>query len=268
MNMRHLRWISLCMLAVAAIGCENPQAQKLLASGESAYMAGDDQGTIRDMDQFLAENPRSPRAEEAYYYRGLARSRQKDVAGAQGDFNQVVQHTSNGGRKALAQKAIADIAYDREDMGLALSMYNQALAGMDTSKKPADEVRYRLGQTLQRLGRWQDADLQFDKLIYQFGEDEWAKRAGRYIRASAWTIQVAAMRDRRAADSLAGKLGAELNAKARPGEQIRLYVVPVQAEGGHLFAVQVGRFPTYDLAAVQLKHVRSIDPNGLIMVTK
>lgn len=268
MKTRHLRWISLCILAVAAAGCENPQAQQLLTAGRSAYLSGDDVTTTRCMNQFLSDNPRSSRADEAHYYRGLARYRQKDLSGAQGDFYEVVQHSSSGGLKALSQKAIADIAYDREDMGLALSMYTQALAGMDQSKRPVDEVRYRLGQTLQRLGRWHDADLQFDRLIYQFGDDEWAKRAARYIRASAWTIQVAALKDKKSADAVAARIATEMKAKYKPDEQVAMYVHPVQSDTGHLFAVQVGRFPTYDLAMAHLKRVRAIDPNGLIMVTK
>ena len=155
------------------------------------------------MNQFLADNLRAKQTDEAYYFRGLARYRTKDLPGATADFHQVVTKTSSPQLKAMAYKGIADMAYDREDMALAESMYRNALSGLKDSERPADEVHYRLGRALQRLGRWEEADLQFSKVIGLFKGSELALRAGRLYNATVWTVQMAALKDKRSADSLA-----------------------------------------------------------------
>lgn len=251
------------LAAALSAGCDSGlslEAQKLLTSGQSSYQSGDDAAAIRAMDQFLAENGRSKRADEAYYYRALARQRAKDLPGATADFNQVMQKTSSSQLKAMAYKGMGDIAYEREDMPLAESMYRNALAGLDESKRPADEVRYRLGRALQRLGRWQDADLQFSRMIKLFEGSELALRAGRLYSATAWTIQMGAFRDKRSADSLAQKYKSE--------NRVHCVVQMIQADVGTMFAVQTGRFPAYDLADAELAKVRTVSPQAEVTVTK
>lgn len=264
MDSTRAKWIFGWMLlaAMSSAGCDaglTPQAQQLLNSGKASYAAGKDVAAIRSMNEFLAANGRSSRADEAYYYRGLAKYRQKDIIGAQADFHQVLQKNSRQ-FKVPSQKALGDIAYERQDMGLAESMYRDALAGMDETKPPADEVRYRLGQTLQRLGRWQDADLHFSRVMYLFGDSESARRAGRLFHSTAWTVQMAAMKDKRAADALAQQY--------RTANQLETVVRPVPSDAGPLLAVQAGRFPTYDMAAAAMAKVRAVNPNAYVTVTK
>ena len=79
------------MGAAGAAGCNGrltPEAERLLSDGIAAYKGGDDGGAIRSMDLFLRDHARSKRADEAYYYRGLAKYRSKDLTGAKADFKQ------------------------------------------------------------------------------------------------------------------------------------------------------------------------------------
>ena len=264
MGLRPMRWILItACVATLCVGCDGnitPESQQLLVTGRSAYQSGDDAGAIRAMNQFLADNLRAKQTDEAYYFRGLARYRTKDLPGATADFHQVVTKTSSPQLKAMAYKGIADMAYDREDMALAESMYRNALSGLKDSERPADEVHYRLGRALQRLGRWEEADLQFSKVIGLFKGSELALRAGRLYNATVWTVQMAALKDKRSADSLA--------AKYRSENRLACTVQPIQADVGPMFAVQTGRFPTYDLAAAALGKIRPINPQAEVTVAK
>jgi tetratricopeptide (TPR) repeat protein len=212
------------------------------------------------MDQFLAENHGNTQADQGYYLRGLARYRQKDIPAAKADFNQAAALSKTPQIKGRAFKALGDICYDSADMPVAAEMYRQGLENLDQSIPPADEARYRLGQALQRLGLWGQADIQFSRLIYQFPGSQLARQAGRNIYATAWTIQTPCVRDRRTAQATADELKAK-------GQDVAA-VAALASDEGMMFVVQVGRFATYEQAAELYEKVQTIQADARITVVK
>jgi len=250
------------VLVGGVIGCDgqvSPQAQKMFDSGRDAYIAGDDAKAVQNLDLFLVGNEKSRLADEAYYYRGLSHFRQKDMIAARMDFNQVISITKRSDLKAQAMKALGDLAFEGNDMATAESMYSQAMTILPGDKQPADEIRYRLGQTYQRQGRWDDANLQFNRLIQTFPPSEITRRAGRIVNCNTWTIQVAAFDKKAAADTDI----AQLKGKGIPAFS-RMY----QDERGPRFAVQTGRYASYDEAAAFLRHVKTIRADAYVTPTR
>ena len=77
------------LLLAACGGCvqhAGPEAVKLLGDAQAAYGRSDDQGTIAKAGEFLAQNSNTAEADAAYYLRGLAYYRTKDLPAAREDL--------------------------------------------------------------------------------------------------------------------------------------------------------------------------------------
>lgn len=252
---------AVCILGAVG-GCNGPltaEARELLLSGYAAYERGDDRATVSRMDEFLATNDRSDRSDEAYYLRGLARYRLNDRDGARADLNEAVGRTGHKSLRARAMIALGELAYEGGDMAFAENMYRQALADMDRDDAHAARVRYRLGCILQRQGRWPEADGQFNRLIYQFGDSELATRARRRVHCRTWTVQAGAYGRKAQADTASADLRKHRLEALSQG---------VTTGGRLLFVVQVGRYPTYEQAASTLAGVRKHSKDAFVTVAK
>jgi len=245
-----------------SFGCNGqltPQAREILRGCYDAYWSGDNRDVIRRADAFLRDNRRSKRADEAYYLRGLAKYELTDMSGARADLNEALGRTRNKDIRARALLALGDLAHDTGEMDLAGTMYRQALASLESGAKPGDHARYRLGCVLQRQGRWRQADVHFDRVIYFFDGSELARRAERRVRCSDWTIQVGAFADKPRADAAAAQLRAN---------KINAFTHPVLDDNRPVFVVQIGRYPTYEQAAVGLAEVKRQQSDAFVTVTR
>lgn len=244
------------------VGCQetlSPQARQWLQNGYTASASGEHQTVIQSMDAFLAEHARSKRADEAYYLRGLAKYHLGDRAGAQADLHAALGRTGKVEVRGKAGLALGDLAWDAEDMPTAGEMYRTAVDNMDPSVRPADHATYRLGCTYQRLGRWQEADVQFSRVIELFGGEELAERSARRIHGRSWAIQVAAFNDR---------AGAEAVVKELAGQGVRADVAPTMGKGRPLFVVQTGRFTTWEQATAALPSLKKLRPDAFVTSTR
>jgi len=262
---RDLLPLAVLLASLCAAGCAeqlSPEAQRLLTAGKASYQSGprNDAATIATMTEFLAGNPKSRRADEAYYWRGLARYRSGALAGAKSDFNQTLSRTDNNDLKGRSLKALGDMAFDADDSAVAESMYHQSLVFLDDAKPPVDEVRYRLGQTFQRLGMWAEADKQFSRLGYRFPDGVLSRQAARFIHCTAWTIQICALKSKRSADAMARQ------ARGKLKQDPFVSVVPGQDE--LLMAVRVGRYALYEQALADLAAAKAQFSDAYVTVTK
>ena len=263
--MRTGRWLligCLCLGAAGAAGCNGrltPEAERLLSDGIAAYKGGDDARAVRSMDLFLRDHAASKRADEAYYYRGLAKYRSKNLAGAKADFQQALDRTREEAIRVGAKVALGDLAYDTGDMAAAEKAYMDALKDIERGEPPSDHVHYRLGRALQRQGRWREADSHFDLVVFLFEGTELARRSLRYVRSNAWTIQAGAFEDASRAGAVVAKLETTgLAARRQPtlrGEKL-------------LFVVNVGRYETYPQAEADLQKVRRHYPDAFLTTTR
>jgi len=232
---------------------------ELLRAGYASYERGDDAGTVRATGEFLAQNERSSRADEAYYLRGLAKYRMKDSAGAKSDLNQALSRTQRSDVRLGGWVALGELAYENDDIEFSENAYRQALTDAEPSRSPADRIHYRLGCILQRQGRWKEADGQFNRLIELFGDSELAKRASRRVHCRAWTVQAGAFGVKARADDVESQLR---------GQKLAAFSQAVTEDGRLVFVVQVGRHATYDQALSALADVRGHMADAFVTVTR
>jgi len=243
--------LSVLLLMVSLVGCQgqlSPQAEQLLKSGYAASSRADHRAVIAKMDAFIAQNGRSRRADEAYYLRGLAKYALGDRAGARADLSEALQRTDHDELRGKAYLALADLDWDEQDMAGAENNYRKALAYLPPRQPPADHAYYRLGCVLQRQGRWEQADVQFSRVLFLFGDSPFAQRSRRRIHSTAWTIQVAAYRQKARAVATAESLRAK---------GLSANVKSALSQGDVLFLVQVGRYPTYEQAKAALPAIKA-----------
>jgi len=242
--------LALAAVLLAAGGCVqpvSPEARQLLVNSRAAYDRGDDAAVLRDTSAFLAGHARTKMADVAYYLRGLARTRRKELPAAKSDLKAALGRTQRNDIRVGAMKALGDLAFQEHDMNWAEDLFRQALAEVDQRAKPTDEIRYRLGCVLQRKGRWREADEQFDRVAHVFAGTEVARRAERRLRCLAWTVQAGAFASKRLAHADAARLRAK---KLSP-------IVRSVTDAGRLcFVVQVGWYDSYERAAAALPVVR------------
>jgi len=249
-------------LLLVSSGCNgplSPQAQELLLAGVDAYKRGDDKEAVGKLDEFLKDNAKSQAAGQAFYMRGLARYRLKDYPSAKVDLLDALNRGPGEELRAKSAAALGDLAYDTEDVPVAETMYRRAMDGLKKDQPPADQVYYRLGCTLQRLGRWTEADQQFDRLIYLFEGTEFARRAARLTHATVWTVQAGALRDRQRADAAARSLQAK---------GLQASVAMVLDGGQAVFAVRVGRYADYEQARSDLPKVKPYSSDAYVTPTR
>lgn len=228
-------------------GQASPQALRLLAEGKQALLKGELQVAVSKMNVLLAEHARSRLAAEAYLVRGRARHRLADLDGAKADFGHAVALAADDAVRTQSLIALGDAAMQTADLPTAESAYRRAMEKIETGQKPADHVLLQLGCVLQRQGRWAEADLKFDRLIYLFDGSPQAKLAGRKIRSRAWTIFAGQFDDRRAAEKAAERLrDRKLDVSTRE----------IHRQGRLAFVVEVGSFATYRQAAVAMGNVQ------------
>jgi len=245
------RGLTVLFLMAGLAGCQgalSPQAEQLLQSGYAAGSRADHQTVVAKMDAFIAQNDRSRRADEAYYLRGLAKYGLGDRAGARADLSEAARRTDHDELKGKAYLALADLDWDSGDMAGAENAYREALAHLPQRQPPADHAYYRLGSVLQRQGRWEQADVQFSRVLFLFGDSELAQRARRRIHSTAWTIQVGAYRQKARAVSMAERLKAK---------GLSAHVKSALSEPAALFLVQVDRYPTYEQADSALPSIKA-----------
>ncbi|MHC4294266.1 MAG: SPOR domain-containing protein [Planctomycetota bacterium] len=248
--------------AVAFTACEGPltpEARQLLQRGYDLYGSGNNAAVIETLDVFLQQNPNSARNDEVYYLRGMARYRLNDPGGARDDLNLGLAETSNKELRANARVALGDLAYAEGEMTMAESFYRQALPDIEQGEKPSDHAHYRLGCVLQRQGRWEDADLQFDRVIYLFADSQLGKLAARRVRSTAWTIQTGAFESRTRAD---------LAVKQLIEQELPAVSKVILFDAKPVFVVHVGRFATYEQATTALPDTRKHSGDAFVTTTR
>lgn len=262
--MRQRAWIATAVvgLALAAGGCVQdapPEALARLADASKAYNRGDDERAIRLTSEFLSAHDRTLRADEAYYLRGMARFRQKDLDGAREDLNEAVRRTNDPLLRGQSLVQLGEISFARDDLESAERMFDQALSTLPRRHESAGLARYRMGSLYQRQGQWEDADVQFNHVIYLMGESAIADRARRRSGARAWTIQLGSFRDLRNAEQFVEQLAQrDLEAEVRP----------VVRDGRLEFPVQAGRHTTYSEAVSALWKARQLRKDAFVTTTR
>lgn len=221
-----------------AAGCASPKQRDGRAAfdeGFAAFKTGHWQTAYDGFTRYLRSNPEATSRGEVYYYRGqaLVHLRRRDEA--MNDFQQALATKPGQPILDFIRVAIGNFYYEEGRDAKALEWYSQALRD-PVSQLPMDQLSLRAGVSLQRVGRWQDADKYFQHVIDNFPATPAALEASRRLHATAFAVQVGAF-------STAAAAQQELARLRQKGFDAR--IVPASRPGQTLQAVQVGRARTY-----------------------
>jgi tetratricopeptide (TPR) repeat protein len=262
--MKTRNWVWMAgLMCTALAGCTggglSPQGQSQLKSALGSYQSDDNAATVRHADAVLAETTRGPGAMQAYYLRGMAKYRQKNYDAARADLQVVVARSDDDALLGRALDGLGEIAYRLGQDLQAVDYFRRALQKIDETKAPADHSHYRLGCALQRVGRWTEADLHFQRVMYYFPQGELARRSRHRANARAWTIQAGSFSQR----DKAHQAMAAWKAKPWP-----VRVEPALGERQMTFLLEVGRWTQHEQAIKELPAIRQVQSDAFLTVTR
>jgi tetratricopeptide (TPR) repeat protein len=238
-----------CLAALAGCNLPSPEARQWLKDSSAAAAAGDNDRAIQLSSRFLQEYPKLEESAEAYYIRGLARSRTDQRAPARDDLEAALKLTKRKDLLALAHMELGSMAYQADDVPGSESHFRAVLVNLPPAQSPADQAAYRLARVLQRQGRWNDADLFFDRVIYLFPQGELARLARTQVRATHWAIQAGAYADPTQAQNTQRRLS-QAGLSAQVDKEMR--------DDSLMYLVRVGSFATLEAGQSDLEKVKRL----------
>jgi tetratricopeptide (TPR) repeat protein len=255
--------IILLVMSVSAVGCAEapitPADHRNLDSAVRSYDAGDDAQTIKNANAVLMKHTSGDMAMQAYYLRGMAHFRLGDNSAATNDLKIVIRNAPNEELSLRAKDALGELAYRNDELELAEKYFKDVVEEIPQAKRPADHARFRLGCILQKQGKWPQADLYFQRVIYLFPKGNLAVEAGKRVNARKWTIQAGSYRKSENAEELASKL-------RKLGFSVVLK--PESQNEKLVFSVLVGRWNDYDSAVGKLPAVKKVRTDAFLRVTR
>ncbi len=237
------------LLPAAAGGCAS-SAQRpggtYFDAGHAAYARGQWQAAADDFTRYLQIYPSSPHRAEAYYYRGNARVHLGRRADALADFQRAVVAEPHPAIRSLAHVALGNLYFEGGHDREAVRAYAEALKA-PPPETPLERVLLRLAISLQRLGKWTQADRYLAWVIENHASTGAATEARRRYRAAAFAVQTGAY---------ASSAGARREALRLRQAGFRPRIAARRTGAGRpLHAVHVGQVGTYAEAAALARRV-------------
>lgn len=198
-----------------------------------------------------------PGAAEAFYIRGCARMHLHRAVEAQADFQRAVELSKRRDLTARARAALGSLAADNRRYEEACDQFAAAVDELP-ARPPLDEILYRYGLSLQRVGRWREARRVLGQIIRKFRGRPVEEPARRLF---SWpddffSIQCGAFGRRSNAEKLVGRLrDAGWDATVRT--EIRA--------GQGVYLVRVGRYQTYAQARAELARAQDVQPGAFVV---
>jgi len=247
------------VLLVGLAGCVQlpPEGRRRLIEADRQYEQGHYR-TARDaLSGLIQAYPDRAEIAEAYYVRGLCHLKLNRRTAAREDFEQALRRSNRQDLTARVHACLGSLAYEQGDFAQAIDHYQQAIPDLP-DKPPLDEVLYRLGVSLQRVGRWDDARAAFSKLFWKFPGSRIEPDARRRFRwpYEYFVIQCGAFERLRGAEDLMR----QLSQKGLRHTQWRLETRRSKV----IYVVQVGRYKDYAAAKADLPTVRRIVSDAFI----
>jgi TolA-binding protein len=246
------------LAAGLAPGCAPPtqrDSQAVFDDAFAAFQAGQWPRAYDGFTRYLRSGPEATSRGEVYYYRGQALVHLRRRSEARNDFQQALAAKPGQPILDFIRVAIGNFYYEEGNDAKALEWYNQALRD-PVPQLPMDQLSLRAGVSLQRVGRWQDADKYFQHLIDNYPATTGALEARRRIHATAFAAQAGAFTMPAAAQQ-------ELARLRQKGFDAR--IVPTNRAGQTLQAVQVGRARTYVEALALAQRLMNAGFSALIV---
>lgn len=228
--------------------------RQIFLDAHQNFQRGNYSAAEAKLSQVIRKNPTSDALSELYYFRGLTRLRLDRRNEAREDFRHGAKAYGRELTQVYCAVALANLEYEDGNDTSAASLYAQAL-DHPVKDLQTDAILFRLAVSLQRLGRWDEADRRLAKLLSDHGDSTFVPLARRRFQATHFSVQAGAFADRGNAEALANKIRPE-------GYPVSLAVT--ESGGKVLHAVIVGRFRTYAEASAAAARLRAKGHTALI----
>jgi len=244
----------------ALAGCTTlPEAERQsLIAASDMYRRGEISSATARLDRLISNYGQTVEIAEAYYLRGLCRTKGRELAGASEDFEQALSKSKRDDLTARARASLATIAYKQGNWAKAAELYTAAIPDLP-DRPPKDEILYGAGICLQRIGKWREAAFQFGRILSKF--------RGRPIAADArrtagwpheyYSIQLGAFQNADNAEQAVRSFRAKGVAAVRSENLPR--------NGYAMWVVMAGRYRAYAEAAAALPQLRRIQEEAYII---
>ena len=251
-------------MLLLALGCASASTKQTLDGGYTALQAGQFDQAMTAADDVLKTTPNGPGAAEARYLRGRVFEERAmvtpaetatDLQQARAEYTDALNATPlPPAVEANIHAGIANVAYHQDDYSTALAQWAQSV---DKLEKESDRIAavYRMGQSAQRLGRWDEADKYFGVVQEMAPGQPVAQAAHSRQGARGFVVQVATFSD--------GKGATALTAQLR--KQGAAAVQSPDAGNPALQVVRVGPFATFAEARAMKGRFASQYPNAIIL---
>ena len=143
------------------------QGKRQLLSAAKLVEEGSYATAIDELETFISSYPSSHEAAEAYYILGLSRLQTQNSSQAEHNFESALADADVPILEHYVRMSLANLAFERQDYARAGKYYGRYLDEMP-NKPPFHLAYYRYGLSLQALGRWKRADVQFSRVLYLF----------------------------------------------------------------------------------------------------
>ncbi len=254
----------LCTVFIYLPGCQPKSSVNVKAGLRMAYSqfnARQYTSAVQTITQLINNSPNSKQVAEYYYLRGLCYRRMPgpDYALAKKDLQTALQFSRNRKLSFLINTALGHTYYENinPDYAKAIEYYQAALKAMPSPPPTGvnvDAVRFRLAVSLQRMGRWRQADKFLSQCIY--ARSGYSSEARKLFGCNAFSVQVGVFGDMKNVHKVVNKLK-QVGLRGR--------WVPITVKGKVLYAVQCGYYNTYASAKQALGHVKNFYASSIIV---
>lgn len=243
------------LLATGCVGVLTPANKKRLAEAEQAYTQGQDQAVVNLTSELLQRQWLGNGVVHARYLRGRALFRMGEGEAATADLKQVLRRADDRTWRATAANDLGELALAQHQPDEAIALFNQAVGLVEPGTPPLDNVHFHLGQLYQRQGKWEAADLNFQRMIFTFPDSPHKPAAQRRVGARAWSVQLGLFDTQIAAAQQAAQL---------PGS----YIQPIETPDKLRFQLTEGRWDTHPRAMAELPALQKTFPNAKPVVVR
>jgi tetratricopeptide (TPR) repeat protein len=244
-------------------GCEfgiwPDSAQKSLIAANDAYKNENYNLTVEETSRAMKSGSASQKSYEAQYLRGMAMLKLDKTQQAEDDLLKVSKRAKNLDLQVRAADSLAEVYYQQNRLAPAENLLKEVVSSTMPEKQPSDHAQYRLGCIAQKQGRWQEADVHLQKVIFLFPNSNYAALARARVGSTFWSIQAGVFESRQQVDTAAKKY-----AKTK----LKSYVQPVMMDGKLRFVLLFGKWKTWSDADRQLIDNKTIFPNAKVVPAK
>lgn len=265
MNYRTSIKIILFSFIAFIVGCTQPAGQagqSLLKLARRQFEQKHYVLTANTLSDFLRNEPKSREIAYAHYLRGLCyrQSGPTKYALARRDFRQAIHKATEKNIKRQAYIALGHIDFESNPPNYesAVKNYKNALPGLE-DVPPKDAALYRLGESLQNIGQWEEADIYLSRCFNDFRQSPFAKSARQRFGSRTFRLQVGAFKNLKRAKELV----ANLRRKNWPADWTAR-----RTSGKLLYIVRTGQYRTFAEARQGLSDLTRLYGDAMIVAAQ